>query len=173
MHVLPLVFVAAFLVVWVCTLVWIVRVNPPRTAPSPVFVVLGLWMLYMAGETVTGRLLIETDGIVVTREPVNNPRPGTYYTMRAADGHTYQFASGATDSSLSRDFAVGSHVTKHKWDLGYTLDGRRVDSFPTIFYSGLVVVALCSLYYGALYYIRRRRPNHAMERMADRRTLHI
>ena len=152
----------------VTVVVWLRRLGGFRIGPSPVFAVLGIWSLFIVGYTVVGRLLIETDGTVLTRQPVNNPRPGTFYTMQAPDGQTYRFASGSTDSSLSRDFSVGSHVTKRKWNLGYTIDGRRVDSFPVMFYTGWCAVGLCFICYSLLPYLARTRPNKAMQRTAGR-----
>jgi hypothetical protein len=151
-----------FGVMFATVAVWIGRTGAFRIAPSPVFAVLGVWFLYIVGDTVVGRLLIETDGTVVARQPVNNPRPGTFYTMQAADGQAYEFASGASDVSLARDFAVGSHITKRKWDLGYTVDGRRVDDFETTFYSGWAVAGVFLIWYSLLPYLTRTTPNQAM-----------
>jgi hypothetical protein len=157
-----------FGVMFTTVAVWIGRTGGFRIRPSPVFAVLGIWCLYIVGDTVVGRLLIETDGTVVARQPVNNPRPGTFYTMQAADGQAYRFASGASDVSLSRDFAVGSHVTKRKWDLGYIVDGRRVDDFEVTFYSGWATLGVFLIFYGLLPYLGPTRPNQTMQRTAPR-----
>ena len=144
-------------VLFAAVAVWIGRTGRFPITPSPVFALLGIWFLYIVGSTVVGRLLIETDGTVVVRQQVNNPRPGTFYTLRAADGHLYSFASGASDSSLSRDFAVGSQITKRKWDLGYFVDGRRVDDFEITFYTGWAMFGVFFTFCGLLPFLGRTR----------------
>jgi hypothetical protein len=169
-----IVVLVIFGILIIATLVMLYRIGALRFEFSPAIGGLGAWLLFIAAYTLIGRLLIETDGTVIARQVVNNPRPETFYTMRAPDGQSYAFSSGATDASLSRGFAVGRHITKHKWQLGYALDGREVSDFPITFYSIMSAIGASLLWFSVVLLLqRRKRPNQSMQLTPGRRTAHL
>ena len=120
-------------------------------------IVAGLYILFGFGfETVGKRLWIDVDGIITasTSAPFKGaPRYRTDYLIVSSDGRTQAYTAGGTDASLQRGLPVGVRLTKHRWDLGYTVDGRRI-AFPMYFYvpvlaGGLVLLTLGGVQYRA------------------------
>jgi hypothetical protein len=107
----------------------------------------GVVALLMALTTVGGRLLIEVDGTITAREETSGNRRAAIYTVSSTNGSITTFTSGATDASLPRNLPVGSHITKRKWELAYTLNGQQVSDFSIGFYGGVFVLAGCLLWF--------------------------
>jgi hypothetical protein len=137
--------------------VMLIHAGMPRLRFSPGVGFFGAWLLFMALYTAAGRLLIEADGLVVARQTVYDPRRATVYTMRTPSGRSFSLESGATDASLSRDLPVGSRVTKRKWDLAYTVDGRTVSDFSTTFYGIVFAIGASFVWLSIALIIQRRR----------------
>ena len=104
--------------------------------------------LLMALSTTIGRLLIDVDGVIVAREMTTGYRRAAIYSINGSSG-TRTYAAGATDASLPRDLPIGSHLTKHRWELGYTLDGQRVSNFPITFYGVSFGIGVSLLWFSA------------------------
>jgi hypothetical protein len=136
--------------------VLLIRAGMPALRFSPGVGLSGAWLLFMSLYTVGGRLLIETDGFVVARQTVYDPRRATIYTMRAPNGRSFSLESGATDASLSRDLAIGSHITKRKWDLAYTVNGQRISDFSTTFYGIVFAIGASFVWLSIALIIQRR-----------------
>src|SRR5438309_567348 len=145
-----------FGILLVATLVMLYRLGALRLQFSPAIGLLGAWAIFMAVDTVIGRLLIETDGTVVSRQTIPKARPNAIYTMRAPGGDIFTFTSGASDASLPRDFLVGSHVTKRKWDLSYTVNGQRISNFPVTFYGVLSGIGASLVWFSVVLLIQQR-----------------
>ena len=104
----------------------------------------GAWILYAFGfDTLGGRLMLELDGVVVSRVP-KTPSPviNADYLIRGADGRDEHYLAGPTDASLPRDLIVGTQIRKQRWQLAYELNGRHVDDFPTPFYGAVSAVGV-------------------------------
>lgn len=95
------------------------------------------------------------DGVIVASRDV--PSTGTEYTVRRDDGSEQVFWAGPTDASLPRSMPVGTRIRKEPWHLDYERDGRR-ESFPWIFYSSVLGIALSLLVWGTLT-LRSQPPN--------------
>lgn len=127
------------------------------------FVGLIAWAVFMLWgfglETVGGRLMLELDGVVISRQEI--PRTagvhgtGTIYVVREADGTDHKYIAGATDASLSRDIPKGTYLKKQKWDLSYTENGVRVDDFSRVFYGITCGIALACLLWGVFQLARQ------------------
>jgi|ERR1035441_305207 hypothetical protein len=90
------------------------------------------------------RAEIDVDGQVIWAEttcdqPYNN-RCVTRYVLRTRTGSEVIYAAMPGDSSLARRLPIGTWITKHKWDISYSVDGKRIDDFPLRFYVGILVV---------------------------------
>jgi hypothetical protein len=106
-----------------------------------------LAMVISAGaiSSILERAEIEVDGQVISAEttceqPYNN-RCVTRYVLRTRTGSQVLYAAGPGDSSLQRRLPIGTWITKHKWDISYSIDGKRIDDFPLRFYFGILVVS--------------------------------
>jgi hypothetical protein len=109
---------------------------------GPILIALLIWLF--AGSEIYQRATIELNGTIVSAtttcmQPWNN-RCATAYIVKAQDGSRHAYVAGATDKALPRRLAVGTVVVKRKWALSYFLNGRQVDDFPILFYSGLLVL---------------------------------
>jgi hypothetical protein len=118
---------------------------------------IGMFILFGFGlETVWMRLWVDVNGIVVSSIDVPANRPGRYHTdyvIKSADGEIRSYTAGATDATLARSLPVGTRLTKHRWELGYTVNGRW-KSFPMFFYGPFLALGLWLLIAGI---IRRRK----------------
>jgi hypothetical protein len=77
------------------------------------------------------------------------------YIVRAPDGTEQLYTAGGTDSSLPRDLPVGAHIVKRRWELSYSLNGKRIDDFPIYFYSAVTCVACALLVWAGRRWSRR------------------
>lgn len=133
-----------------------------RHGASPaVLALFAIWIFWGFGiETLGTRLLTEIDGVVISKQEM--PRrwyihgSGTIYVLRGTDGAEHQYVSGATDASLRNDMPVGTHLTKHKWELSYFRDDIRVDDFPLVFYVAMLSIAIACLFWAGLQWVHRR-----------------
>lgn len=116
----------------------------------------GAIFLLMALSTTIGRLLIDVDGVIVGRETTTGYRPAALYSINGSSG-TRTYAAGATDASLPRDLPIGSHLTKHRWELAYTLDDQRVSNFPITFYGVSFGIGVGLLWFSAAIALSKRR----------------
>ena len=123
----------------------------------------GVMFLVMALTTTIGRLLIDVEGVIVSREMTTGYRPAAIYSINGSSG-TRTYTAGATDASLPRDLPIGSHLIKHRWDLGYTLDGLRVSNFPITFYGVSFGIGISLLWFGAAI-----APNNRMHKLSQGR----
>ena len=128
-----------------------------RTAGPPpvVLIAVAIWIVWGFGyETVWQRLALELDGTVIVRREIPQTwashGPATAYVVRGADGVDQVYVSGATDASLPGNIPIGTEIEKHKWALSYSLNGVRIDSFPTYFYSAWCGVALACVLWAVL-----------------------
>ncbi len=102
------------------------------------------WML--AGYPIYTRLAIAVNGTVISSQvtcvqPRKN-RCVTRYVVRSTDGTQTNYAAGAADGALQRDMPVGTVISKARWSFAYFLNGERVDDFPVVFYSGLILLGV-------------------------------
>lgn len=125
------------------------------------FVFGGLVAIFMAGYTTFGRLDTEVDGVIMARHLTIGNRPAAIYTVKNSGGGTLTYIAGATDSSLPRNLPIGAHVTKRRWDLGYTVDGQRRDDFSTTFYSIIFAIGACTLWFAAFDFFQKRQSDAA------------
>jgi hypothetical protein len=99
------------------------------------------------------RLTTAIDGVVVSRQYL--PRTpwihgsGMRYVILKADSTTQEYVAGGTDASLSRNIPAGVRLQKRKWELSYSVDGKRIDDFPRYFYSVILAGALALLFWGS------------------------
>ena len=133
-----------------------------RTAgPRPgVLIGVALWIVWGFGyETVWQRLALELDGTVIARREIPpswaTHGTATAYVVRGADGRDHDYVSGATDASLPGNIPVGTTIEKHRWALSYSLNGVRIEDFPTDFYSAWCGVALACVLWAVLQVARR------------------
>jgi len=133
---------------------------------APVFIVFGLFILWGFGWNTLGQqLLTSIDGVIVARRAVPS---ATEYTVRSDDGSEQVFRAGATDASLPGSLPVGTRIRKKLWHLDYERDGRR-ESFPWIFYSSVLGIALSLVVWGIL--IIRSQPANPLLHDNNRRWL--
>jgi hypothetical protein len=131
---------------------------------ATVSIVFGLFILWGFGwETVGRRLLMNVDGIIVASRAV--PSGGTKYIVRRADGSEQVIWAGASDASLPTSMPVGTRIRKEPWHLDYERDGRR-ESFPWVFYSSVLGIALSLVVWGILI-LRSQPPNPETRRPVD------
>jgi hypothetical protein len=121
------------------------------------FVLGGLWAIFMVDYTTFGRLHNEVDGVIMARHLTTGYRPAAIYSVRDSGGGTHTYVAGATDASLPRDLPIGAHVTKRRWDLGYSVDGQRRDDFPVTFYTIILTIGVCLLWFAAFSMFQERR----------------
>jgi hypothetical protein len=134
-----------------------------------VLLVFSLWIFYINYSTIAGRLEIEADGTIVKREAITRyERSGAIYTLATPDGTLHTLASGCTDSSLPRELPVGSHLVKHKNQLSYTLDGRKISDFPLYFYGATSGLALSLFALSIFQFMWRSRSNQSLQPTAGR-----
>ena len=133
-----------------------------RTAgPRPVaLIAMALWIVWGFGyETVWQRLALELDGTVIARREIPQTwashGPATAYVVRGADGRDHDYVSGGNDASPPGNIPVGTDIEKHKWELSYSLNGVRIEDFPTDFYSAWCGVALACVLWAVLQVVRR------------------
>ena len=133
-----------------------------RTAGPPpvVLIAVAIWIVCGFGyETVWQRLALELDGTVIVRREIPpswaSHGTGTAYVVRGADGGNHDYVTGATDASLPGNIPIGTGIEKHKWALSYSLNGVRIDDFPTYFYSAWCGVALACVLWAVLQVVRR------------------
>jgi hypothetical protein len=113
----------------------------------------------MGIETVGRRLTTEIDGVVIARQEIPRewytPRgSGIAYIVRSNDRYQ-EYVSGWTDDAIPRDVPVGAHLTKPKWEMTYSANGKAIGDFPWLFYSAMFGVGLsCLLWAG--FQLRRR-----------------
>jgi hypothetical protein len=73
---------------------------------------------------------------------------GTRYVIRKPDGSKLEYVAGATDASLSRNIPVGAELEKRKWELSYSVNGKRIKDFPASFYFAILGAAIATLFLG-------------------------
>lgn len=132
--------------------------SPQSVTNGPLLIAVLLWLF--AGAEIYQRAAIELHGKVVSAittcvQPVNN-RCSTSYIFEASDRSQQVYVAGPTDKALPRRLPVGTVVVKDRWALSYSLNGRQVDDFPIMFYSGLLVLGLGSAAWWLL--LRRSHP---------------
>jgi hypothetical protein len=80
------------------------------------------------------RLQIDVDGTVTARQDFartsSTHGPTTRYTLKKDDGTVRTYMATDSDPSLPRTIPIGVHVTKHKGETFYFLNGQRIDNFP-------------------------------------------
>jgi mannose-6-phosphate isomerase-like protein (cupin superfamily) len=80
------------------------------------------------------RLQIDVDGTVTARQDFartsSTHGPTTRYTLKNDDGTVRTYMATNSDPSLPRTIPIGVHVTKHKGETFYFLNGRLIDDFP-------------------------------------------
>ena len=136
--------------------------------------VAGVLFSALAISEILQRAQIDLDGQITAartecEQPYNN-RCVTYYTLQASDGSQIGYAAGPNDHSLQRDLPVGTWISKHKWDMRYSLDGQRVADFPSRFYVGVIVFgALVSPIGLRVLSERRSAPNQSLQPTAGSR----
>ena len=114
------------------------------------FIVLAILTWIFAGAEILQRAAIDLHGIVVSSEtscvqPQNN-RCATTYVVETQLGVQKTYTAGPTDKALRRGLPVGTVLVKDKWRLSYSINGERVDDFPSGFYWGQMVFGLfCAL----------------------------
>ena len=128
-----------------------------RGFPRLVLIAAGLWALFMASYTV-GRLLSEVDARIVAREMTTGQRPVVIYTVRNSHGKIDTFVGGGTEASLPGQLSIGSYITKRKWQLGYTLNGKWVSDFSVTFYSIIFALGANLLILGIFRAVQQYRP---------------
>lgn len=106
-----------------------------RDAAPGMLLILAIGIFFTVGcNGLWHRLQIDVDGIVTARQDF--PRtssthgPTTRYTLKQDDGTVRTYLATNSDPSLPRTIAVGVHVTKHKGETFYFLNGQRIDNFP-------------------------------------------
>jgi hypothetical protein len=113
-----------------------------RKSIRPIAVAIGgIWFLFLALYTVFGRLLIQADGVIVSRVMSAGDRQAAIYVLQDSIGR-HSFTAGATDASLSRSLPIGSHIAQKRWQIRYTIDGRLINDFPIFCYGGMAVVGV-------------------------------
>jgi hypothetical protein len=127
-------------------------VNQTQKAVNPfiAFLILGAVLVMMSGSEIYGRGSIEIEGKIINREVVcqqpKNNRCVTNYLISSGSGQNQSvYSAGPMDESLSRDLLIGTTLKKRKWALVYEADGKIVDDFPIIFYSGLLAIGLMAI----------------------------
>jgi len=126
----------------------------------------GIPMMLFSLGTINDRLSIDIQGLVVSREVVKyRADPAGYYSIyqiRQDDGTIIEYTAHRNDPSLSVDMPDGATLIKRKWELSYTVKGKVVNDFPTVFYPVNAVIGLSILVTGLFFGIRgltRRKTN--------------
>ena len=107
------------------------------------------------------RLQIDVDGTVTARQDF--PRtssthgPTTRYTLKKDDGTVRTYMATDSAPSLPRTIPIGVHLTKHKGETAYFLNGRRVDDFQLRAYVISLGVGIAFLIAAGLLLARDRR----------------
>jgi hypothetical protein len=112
-----------------------------------------LFILWGFGyETLWPRLTTNIEGTVVSKEYLARNAwthgYGTRYVIRKPDGSQLEYVAGATDASLSRTIPLGAELEKRKWELSYSVNGKRIKDFPASFYFAILGAALATLFLG-------------------------
>ena len=120
-----------------------------NSGPDPyVVAAAALWFLFMGVNEITGRLLIEVEGVVVSSRTTAGNRPVTAYVLRGSDGEERGYTAGPTDKSLPRRLPVGTYLGKNKYELSYVENGKVVNDFPLGFYVGICCVGIMLAWWG-------------------------
>lgn len=108
------------------------------------------------------RLQIAAEGTVIAREDfprtMQTHGPTTLYRLRREDGSVGGYIATTSDASLPRTIPVGTAISKHRWDLFYLLDGKRVDDFPLVGSLAALAVGLACLVGAVILLTRDRMP---------------
>jgi hypothetical protein len=138
------------------------QTRPKSGYAFPVRPALTLFALGMLGFTVYNgwsRLATDIDGKVIARQELpktpQNHGAKTVYTFEHRDGTHSEYTADGNDASLPQTFPIGASLVKRKWELGYTLNGQRVDDFPIIGFWLFISVGLAVLA-GAAFLFRSR-----------------
>lgn len=104
-----------------------------------------VWLF--AGSEIYQRAVVELNGSIVSSEtscmqPENN-RCATKYVIEGHDHIRTIYIAGPTDKALPQRLPAGTEIVKAKWALAYSINGRRINDFPIVFYAGLLVFGLC------------------------------
>jgi hypothetical protein len=106
------------------------------------------------------RLQLGVEGTVIARQDfpptVHTHGPTTLYRLRRNDGSVGGYIATTSDASLPRTIPVGTAISKHKWDLFYLLDGKRIDDFPLVACLVALAAGIASLI-GAIALLARER----------------
>jgi hypothetical protein len=111
-----------------------------RWPQFPIYLVIGLFgvgALGSGGNMFWDRLQTEIEGKVVARQDIpktpQNHGPIVVYAFERSDGARNEYTAPPGDGPLPQNLPIGAFLVKRKWELGYTLNGERVDDFPIIF----------------------------------------
>ena len=123
-----------------------------------VLIVFAILTWLFAGSEILQRATIELHGTVVTSDtscvqPQNN-RCATEYVVETDKHVKKTYIAGPTDKALPRRLPVGTVIIKDKWALSYSIDGIRINDFPSVFYWGQMVFGLCC---ALLWYVLSKR----------------
>jgi len=115
-----------------------------RITYGPLLLAVLAWLF--AGSETYQRADLELNGTIVSAnttcmQPWNN-RCATAYIFKARDGSRQRYVAGPTDQALPRRLPVGTVLVKDRWTLSYSLNGRKIDDFPILFYCGVLVLGL-------------------------------
>lgn len=116
--------------------------NPIERLRPKALAFFGAWILFMGGNEILRRLWLQVDGVVMSSQTTDGPRPVTTYRLRRADGSESGYVAGPTDASLQRRLPVGTTIRKERWRFSYEKDGSEDDTFPILFYVGLLLGGL-------------------------------
>jgi len=106
------------------------------------------------------RLLTEVDGKIIERNDANGyNRPGAIYTLSHPNGESKTYVTGATDATLPGTFNVGDYLSKNKWQLSYSVNGRNISNFPLIFYGIVSGFGFSLVTFSLVLAIQKRRRN--------------
>jgi hypothetical protein len=110
-----------------------------RSPKFPVYAAIALFgvgVLLFGGYVFWYRLQTEIEGKVVARQDIpktpENHGPIVVYTFERSDGARDEYTAPIGDGPLPQNLPVGAFLVKRKWELGFTLNGERVDDFPII-----------------------------------------
>lgn len=99
------------------------------TRPSIVFAAVCLVLTIVFGNLLGSRALLEVSGTVTARHE-SHARSGMWihYAVATAGGAVDVRTDGVW--GIAGNLPVGTHLEKHRWELGYRVNGREVDDFP-------------------------------------------
>jgi hypothetical protein len=116
----------------------------------------GFALCLFGGSQIYQRATIDLNGSIVSSEtryvPTDHNRCITQYIVEQSDHSHTIYVGGSSPQSLPCGLPVGTAISKTKWSLSYSVNGRRVNDFSTGFYVGVIVIGLCSIGWWRLLY---------------------